>query len=402
MEDNINYAEKIENFKLLVENNNDDIAVKYLERVEWDERKAAVLYNKENRTFLNENKKKQNKNKDELDLSKFEECPIIFPTKTFISGIFDFFSYQYSNYEYVKEFKELKGFTSSYQNFINNLKNKIGLIFIYNDKSIEIMKRIIETIKNDALAKEIFSNNKTIFPIYKDCDIGIEMLKHIKIKKFPTMLVCKYKNQNAFSILGKTDNLTIDSIRETIFEVIALLNPQNKNTDIHTNNGTNISNHDYNYMSNGEVIAQQKRDLEELERRERERKEKEKKIMEEQKKIEEEKKKIEEEIKKKEEKSKIIKQNFPKEPDDSNPDKCMIVFRFPDGNKNVERKFLKNDKIQLLYDFIETLGRDIYTEKENYKFELIQTFPFKKYDNYNKTLEEEGLFPNSMLQIKEI
>ena len=124
--------------------------------------------------------------------------------------------------------------------------------------------------------------------------------------------------------------------------------------------------------------------------------------MEEQKKIEEEKKKIEEEIKKKEEKSKIIKQNFPKEPDDSNPDKCMIVFRFPDGNKNVERKFLKNDKIQLLYDFIETLGRDIYTENDNNKFELIQTFPFKKYDNYNKTLEEEGLFPNSMLQIKEI
>ena len=34
MEDNINYAEKIENFKLLVENNSEDIAVKYLESLE--------------------------------------------------------------------------------------------------------------------------------------------------------------------------------------------------------------------------------------------------------------------------------------------------------------------------------------------------------------------------------
>ena len=51
MEDNINYAEKIENFKLLVENNSEDIAVKYLEKVNWDEQKAALLFNQENRTI---------------------------------------------------------------------------------------------------------------------------------------------------------------------------------------------------------------------------------------------------------------------------------------------------------------------------------------------------------------
>ena len=122
----------------------------------------------------------------------------------------------------------------------------------------------------------------------------------------------------------------------------------------------------------------------------------------EEKKIEEEKKRIEEEIKNQQKRIEILKKNLPPEPDDSNPDKCTILFRYPNGSSNIERKFLKNDKISLLYDFVDTLGRDIYTENHYFKFELIQTFPFKRYDNKEKTLEEEGLFPNAMLQIKEI
>ena len=127
-----------------------------------------------------------------------------------------------------------------------------------------------------------------------------------------------------------------------------------------------------------------------------------KKKKKEEKKIEEEKKRIEEEIKNQQKRIEILKKNLPPEPDDSNPDKCTILFRYPNGSTNVERKFLKNDKIQLLYDYVNTLGRDIYTENTYLNFELIQTFPFKRYDNKEKTLEEEGLFPNAMLQIKEI
>ena len=118
--------------------------------------------------------------------------------------------------------------------------------------------------------------------------------------------------------------------------------------------------------------------------------------------IENEKRKKEEELKLLEEKSIILKNSLPKEPEDSNPDKCVIIFRYPDGCKNIERKFLKTNKIQILYNFIESLGREIYSEDNITKFTLIQTFPFKKYENKEKTLEEEGLFPNAMLQIKEI
>lgn len=152
-------------------------------------------------------------------------------------------------------------------------------------------------------------------------------------------------------------------------------------------------------LTNAEIIAQQKRDMEELERQENlkkleEKKRKEKELEEERlRKEKEEQIKIESEMKK---------QILPPEPDKDDPNKATILFRYPDGNKTVERRFLKNEKIKLLYFFIESLGAEIYTEEDSTSFELIQTFPFKKYDNKEKTIEEEGLFPNAVLQIKEI
>ena len=43
----INYSEKINTFKLLIDYNDDDLALDFLERANWDEEKAANLYNKE-------------------------------------------------------------------------------------------------------------------------------------------------------------------------------------------------------------------------------------------------------------------------------------------------------------------------------------------------------------------
>lgn len=39
---------------------------------------------------------------------------------------------------------------------------------------------------------------------------------------------------------------------------------------------------------------------------------------------------------------------------------------------------------------------------ESDKYDLIQTLPRKVFDDKNKTLEEEGLYPNGVLQIREI
>ena len=63
---------------------------------------------------------------------------------------------------------------------------------------------------------------------------------------------------------------------------------------------------------------------------------------------------------------------------------------------------MKSDKISVLYDYVRSLGKEIYSEEEYNNFSIIQSFPFKNFENkINNTLEQEGLFPNAVLQIKE-
>ena len=427
----LNYAEKIETFKLMIENNNDDIALKYLQKANWDEVKAVRLYNNENLSnpqYYNTNISTPNLNYNysnnynvpkvkisNFDFSKYEHCPINIPQKqSLFSAFFSLFGPKnYPNEYGVSNFNKIKGYASNYELFISNLKNnKLGIFFIYDEKSILSMNTVINGIINNLSLLNLF-NNKTVFPLFNLSEIGKDILSNIHITKFPIMLICKYKNQTSFVIIKKTKPgyLTLDSLKEAIQSAENIVKTNNKkisntpypNSQI-TNNNSNFD--DYCFISNGDVIQQQKRDLEELERKEREKKEKERKLLEEkkreEKRIEEEKKKKIEEEKILKEKSIMLKNSLPPEPDDSNPNKCIIVFRYPDGSKNVEKKFLKNEKIQILYNYIESLGREIYTETYINKFILIQTFPFKYLENKDKTLEEEDLFPNAVLQIKEI
>ena len=102
-----------------------------------------------------------------------------------------------------------------------------------------------------------------------------------------------------------------------------------------------------------------------------------------------------------ENKAKEAKRKIVDEPEEGNPDATTICFRYPDGEKRKDRRFLKSHTIQNLYDFITSLGNEIYSEEGNTSFSLYQPFPPKKYDNMENTLESEGLFPNAVIQIKE-
>ena len=81
--------------------------------------------------------------------------------------------------------------------------------------------------------------------------------------------------------------------------------------------------------------------------------------------------------------------------------KTIYSIGYPDGEKRKDRRFLKSHTIQNLYDFVNSLGKEIYSEEENNKFSLYQPFPPKKYVDMDNTLEKEGLFPNAVVQIKE-
>jgi len=52
-----------------------------------------------------------------------------------------------------------------------------------------------------------------------------------------------------------------------------------------------------------------------------------------------------------------------------------------------------------LYDLVDSLEENIFEESE--EFDIIQTFPFKAFVDKDKTIEEEKLFSNAILQIRE-
>ena len=78
------------------------------------------------------------------------------------------------------------------------------------------------------------------------------------------------------------------------------------------------------------------------------------------------------------------------------------MFRLPGSGERVVRRFLKEEKIQMLYDFIDSLGDKIQFENPSKgSYMILQSLPRKEFTNKGKTLGEEGLFPRAMLQIKE-
>ena len=174
---------------------------------------------------------------------------------------------------------------------------------------------------------------------------------------------------------------------------MALLETSNKylikkDNDINTINSLDKS---FGLLTDGEILNQQKFEMEELERKTRIKEEQIKKEKKEQESIEKE-----IETKAKEALTKII-----EEPDINNPDVATICFRYPDGERTKARRFLKSNKIQNLYDYVTSLGKDIYIENQNKNFSLYQPFPPKKYEILDNTLEQEGLFPNAVIQIRE-
>ena len=397
MDKELNYSEKIENFKLLIENQDDEIAINYLQKADWDESTAANLYNEERTQIYNpETTSTTIINKvDKKDINKYEEILIPYPQKfNLINSLFCIFKAFPKNDPCIDLFSPVNDTKKYLDDFILFLKNRVGIIVIYNQNNFEQIKKLANQLIELSLNEEMKNIQKVIFPIFDKSDIGQEMIKNGKIDKFPTLLLCKYKNNKNLYIIEKiTESINKTLLSEKLKNIYSSIKKRESSQKKNSNINLNLNKKPI--FSAGDIIAQQKRDLEELERMVNEKREKKEKE-------ELEKKKKEEELIKLNEKIELIKKNLPEEPNDSNPNKSIIVFRYPDGEKNIERKFLKNHTIQILYDFVESLGREIYTEENLNKFILIQTFPFKKYEDKEKTLEEEGLYPNSVIQIKEI
>lgn len=75
------------------------------------------------------------------------------------------------------------------------------------------------------------------------------------------------------------------------------------------------------------------------------------------------------------------------------PNSTQITIRLPDGHK-IERRFLKDTSVGVLYDFIETQNLN--------NFEIVTGFPSAILDDKNISLENSGLHPKGLVHIREI
>jgi hypothetical protein len=443
---------------MIVGNKNEDIAYNFLTKAGWDEEKAAYLFNEENKKtvafltkYMKSKERKQKMKPKQINTYPEYKIDSINSIKYKIISYFKKDNTEYFN----RYFSKIKNAKQTLDIFILELKktSKTGIILLYSQNDMRAIRDQLKSIINEPLSKELFIDNTIIYPVIDDSPEGDNFINELECTTLPMIIICKYKNEESLAIIGKIGIICkLSDFRDKILESelvyyknsennkkidnfdlkssgnnhINSINEENKSQSRHEEHkmqGKNENNPggymadigDYDFedeegldflynfqdnnnikMSDGQVLAFQEMKLKELEKVE------EKKQIEERKILEEE-QNYKDIVNKEIEESKKYAQNLRPEPDDSNPDKCIIVFRFPDGERTVQRKFLKQDKIQLLYDFIKSLGRDIFTEQDFHHFSILQTFPYKLFDDkLDNTLESEGLFPNSVLQIKEI
>ena len=295
-------------------------------------------------------------------------------------------------------FSQLPSRTRNYSNFTSNIiKNyRIGIIIIYTRSDIPLLQSLITSINNDLLLHDIIQHNYTIYTVLGSCSKGRRIAYLFQDTVFyPSFVFVMTNNNNQYRSLSlqRTNivqqlegNITYESFRSTVMNVIDTQQKNNKfNTEIKE--------------SNAQIIEEQNLELKRLEQQ-----------AEIQRMKEIENKKKEDEMLQKEQqkqneiiyKAEIAKKKIKDEPNENEEGVTLIVFRFPDGVKRIQRRFYIKDTIQDLYDFVMSLGNEIYTESSSSRFSIIQTFPFKTYDNRKgNTLEMEQLFPNAVLQIKE-
>ena len=432
----IDYSSKIFNFLAMTETNDEEAAMNYLEQNDWDETKAVNKFysdidkNQTNNELINEsnninitNRSKVqliNENNINNDININERNRESFIYKYFVKLPYQFIlnccseNREVSKEDEKKLFRFFPNLVDDFLEFCHLIKKKIGIIIFYSGKNIIFLKTLISYISRSTNNMNIMKQYFVVFPILANTrdsnkiqDLIIDNSDNNIDIILPSFIFCYNRSNNKNSylnpILNKNhiiyklegESTTVDSFYEAIKETSKYIETRNNNL---ISNSLNSLDKSFGLLTDGEILTHQKYEMEELERKVQLDEEKQK-----QEEIEQENNKKKEELIEKEiqEKAKEASKKVLEEPNSEDPDSTTICFRYPDGEKSINRRFLKSHRIQNLYDYVESLGEEIYTEKKNNKFSLYQPFPPKKYDNMENTLEMENLFPNAVIQIRE-
>ena len=395
---------KIINFMEISKINDFELAKKYLISSNWDEAQAINKYfsridknNSINEKDFNLNNKEIKKNSQNNSSSNNDDNEGFF-SKYIFSPIYSLFSSCYSNHDSdyedeTKIFHFLPNKIQDFSKFNQFIKKYIGIIIFYDKKNLEFLQQFINKICRNSSIMNILRQKCVIFPISSSSENGYKILNILSESNilYPSLIFCFNKSKdNIFDKNNLIEIINGESVNVDIFykSLIQSISKIEQNNNL-INNEQESNN--YNFLTDGEILQKQRNDMEELE----------KNVQKMEEEINTENIKKRENINKIEKEAEKYKAKFVAEPDKDNPDCCTICFRYPDGDKRRDRRFLKTDKIKILYEYITSLGNEIYTEDGNGVFSLYQPFPPKKYDNMESTLENEGLFPNAVIQIKE-
>ncbi len=95
------------------------------------------------------------------------------------------------------------------------------------------------------------------------------------------------------------------------------------------------------------------------------------------------------------------KKRLPPERNEDDLDNTLVIYRFPKSNKRENRIFSKYDKIVSMFDYVISLGDEIFDELNQEEFILTQPFPRKIIDyDKNLTFEQTGLVDEVIVNIE--
>ena len=433
MKEDIDYNTKILNFLAMTETNDEASAAKYLEENGWDESRAMNKYlldlnqNQNNNDLINDNIDQNNilddtnrSNNDLINENNIESNLNINNINNNNSHKSESFFYKYCikiPYQFIlnccsdnreisksderKIFQLLPNLMDDFIEFCHLIRRKIGIIVFYDGNNIIFLKNLFAQISRSTNCMNLLKEYFMIYPVLDNTKEANKIQELIIDENnnellLPSFIFCFNKQNNKNNYLNPLVNknhiiFTLEGESTDLNSFYSALKETSNKYLNKNKNDINSLDKSFGLLTDGEILNQQKYEMEELERKAQ--------IKDEQlNKEKNEQELIEKEIEKK---AKEALKKIVEEPDKDNPDATTICFRYPDGERSKNRRFLKSNNIQNLYDFVTSLGEEIYTEKDNKTFSLYQPFPPKKYENMENTLEQEGLIPNAVIQIRE-
>ena len=419
--------EKINELKSLLKIEDNKTAENYLIKANWNIEKAKKLYELENPNHSESNNILDN-TQIEFNINEIlKESNEVFSPKN--KSLYD---------DFIKSLERLfpNQIVLNYKNFFNSSKSAGGLIIVFPEAKInELRNNLIRAVnkKNSGIKKNI-----SIFPILKESEAGNKIIKALGVNSFPFYMFCKYKNKETMyisynlekkflmkdlqNILKKLheENIVELSIsldgeksiinyndfsgdiqeQESIYQYIRLLNDSidtlydaNRNDTINlSNNNVSESEDQQNSESNifkGENITtninSQNNSISSMTSN-----------------TNNFNNSIESNIITQNTTIKTVVNNFIGEINYDDINICKIKFINSNDKKYIIKEFIKNDKVSSLFDYVESLRRDMKSIQNFRTFDLAHGFPPTYLSQFkNKTLLEEGLFPLSEVYICE-